>query len=127
MKIAMIGHKRVPSREGGIEIVVEKLAERMVTAGHEVTLYNRWQRKQEKSPSSYNGITLRDVPTFDMMGSDAVAYSIEAAISSLFGNYDVVHFHAEGPSGMSWLTRLFKIPTIVTVHGLDWQRGKWNN
>ena len=25
MKIAMIGHKRVPSREGGIEIVVEEL------------------------------------------------------------------------------------------------------
>ena len=30
MKIAMIGHKRIPSREGGVEIVVEKLAERMV-------------------------------------------------------------------------------------------------
>ena len=29
MKIAMIGHKRIPSREGGVEIVVEKLAERM--------------------------------------------------------------------------------------------------
>lgn len=36
MKIAMIGHKRIPSREGGVEIVVEKLAERMVAQGHEV-------------------------------------------------------------------------------------------
>ena len=26
MKIAMIGHKRIPSREGGVEIVVEELA-----------------------------------------------------------------------------------------------------
>ena len=25
MKIAMIGHKRIPSREGGVEIVVEEL------------------------------------------------------------------------------------------------------
>ena len=29
MRIAMVGHKRVPSREGGIEVVVEELAARM--------------------------------------------------------------------------------------------------
>ena len=37
LKIAMLGHKRVPSREGGIEIVVEELASRMVAEGHSVT------------------------------------------------------------------------------------------
>ena len=37
MKIAMIGHKRIPSREGGVEIVVEELATRMVEKGHSVT------------------------------------------------------------------------------------------
>ena len=26
MRIAMLGHKRVPSHEGGIEVVVEELA-----------------------------------------------------------------------------------------------------
>ena len=41
LKIAMLGHKRVPSREGGIEIVVEELASRMVAEGHSVTCYNR--------------------------------------------------------------------------------------
>ena len=29
MKIAMIGHKRIPSREGGVEIVVEALSRRL--------------------------------------------------------------------------------------------------
>ena len=38
LKIAMVGHKRVPSREGGIEIVVEELSTRMVAKGHNVTL-----------------------------------------------------------------------------------------
>ena len=41
LKIAMLGHKRVPSREGGIEVVVEELATRMVRMGHQVTCYNR--------------------------------------------------------------------------------------
>ena len=37
LKIAMYGHKRIPSREGGIEVVVGELASRMVKLGHEVT------------------------------------------------------------------------------------------
>ena len=41
LNIAMLGHKRIPSREGGIEIVVEELSTRMVRAGHSVTCYNR--------------------------------------------------------------------------------------
>lgn len=36
----MLGHKRIPSREGGIEIV-EELATRMVERGHDVTCFNR--------------------------------------------------------------------------------------
>ena len=42
MKIAMIGHKRIPSREGGVEVVVQELSTRMVQKGHYVTCYNRW-------------------------------------------------------------------------------------
>ena len=41
MKIAMIGHKRVPSREGGVEIVVEEIATRLVENGYQVDIYNR--------------------------------------------------------------------------------------
>ena len=40
MRIAMLGHKRVPSHEGGIEVVVEELAARMVEKGHQVTCFN---------------------------------------------------------------------------------------
>ena len=41
LRIAMLGHKRIPSREGGVEIVVEELATRMVERGNEVTCLNR--------------------------------------------------------------------------------------
>ena len=53
LKIAMLGHKRVPSREGGIEIVVEELASRMVAEGHEVTCYNR--RGHHVSGAEFDG------------------------------------------------------------------------
>lgn len=51
MKIVMIGHKYVPSREGGVEIVVEELATRMAAQGHEVTLFNRNARNIPPSPN----------------------------------------------------------------------------
>ena len=41
LNIGMLGHKRIPSREGGIEIVVEELATRIAAAGHRVTCLNR--------------------------------------------------------------------------------------
>ena len=41
LKIAMFGHKRVPSREGGVEIVVEELCSHLVERGFDVTCYNR--------------------------------------------------------------------------------------
>ena len=41
MKIAIIGHKRIPSNEGGIEKGVEQHAVRMAALGHKVYVYNR--------------------------------------------------------------------------------------
>lgn len=46
-------------------------------------------------------------------------------MKALFGKYDVIHYHAEGPAAMLWIPHLFGIRTVVTIHGLDWQRAKW--
>jgi glycosyltransferase involved in cell wall biosynthesis len=43
----------------------------------------------------------------------------------LFGQYDVVHYHALGPSVFLLLPRFFGIHTIVTVHGLNYKTPKW--
>ena len=68
MKIAMIGHKRIPSREGGVEIVVEELATRMVEKGHSVTVYNRKGKHVSGGKTvnlkEYKGVKIKSVPTF---------------------------------------------------------------
>ncbi|MCG8349514.1 MAG: glycosyltransferase family 4 protein, partial [Chloroflexales bacterium] len=46
-------------------------------------------------------------------------------IESMLRRFDIVHFHALGPSLLSGLPRLSGSRTVVTVHGLDWQREKW--
>ena len=131
MKIAMLGQKRIPSREGGVEIVVGELATRMASKGHSVTCYNRGghhvggAKFDEKIQKTYNGVRLRRVWTLDRKGLAAMTASFSAAVRAAFGRYDVVHFHAEGPCAMLWLPKLFGKRCVATVHGLDHQRAKW--
>lgn len=130
-RIAMLGHKRIPSREGGVEIVVEELSSRMVERGCDVTCYNRsghhvsGRSFDVPKITSYRGVTLKSVPTVDQKGLAALTSSFFGAILCAFGRYDIVHFHAEGPCAMLWLPKLFGKKCIATIHGLDWQRAKW--
>ena len=131
LNIAMLGHKRIPSREGGIELVVEELSTRMVKLGHQVTCFNRKGHHVSGSEfdssqlSEYKGVKLKSVWTLDKKGLAAMTSSLSAAINAAFGKYDVVHFHAEGPCAMLWIPKLFGKRCIATIHGIDWQRAKW--
>ena len=134
MKIAMLGHKRIPSREGGVEIVVEELSTRMVKLGHTVTVYNRMgshvagimdeQNKYGKN-YEYKGVSVKTVFTFQKKSLNAIVYSLFATLRACFSDAQVIHFHAEGPCSMIPLAKLFGKKCVATIHGLDWQRAKW--
>ena len=131
LKIAMFGHKRIPSREGGVEIVVGELSTRMAELGHDITCYNRGghhvsgKEFDRVMGKNYKKVRLKTVPTIEKKGLAAVSSSFFAAIQTAFGKYDVVHIHAEGPAAFCWIPKLFRKKVVVTVHGLDWQREKW--
>lgn len=132
MKIAMLGHKRIPSREGGVEIVVEELSTRMAQKGHEVTCYNRRGKhvmdktQKDNNIRGYKGVILKKVWTIDKKGLAALTSSFFATLRILFSDAEVVHYHAEGPCAWMWILRWFsKKKIIATIHGLDWKRAKW--
>lgn len=136
MKIAFIGHKRIPSREGGIEIVVDELATRMVDRGHQVIAYNRSGHNVAGSEFdgvanghskrfSYHGVNVVSVPTIEGKGLAALSSSFFATLQAIRAKPDVIHYHAEGPCVMLRLAHWAGIRTVATIHGLDWQRAKW--
>lgn len=131
LRIAMFGQKRVPSREGGVEIVVEELCTRMVQQSHQVTCYNRRGHHISGAEfdaalqESYKGIRMKSVPTIEKKGLAAVTSSFFAALCAGFGKYDVVHIHAEGPAFFAFVPKWLGKKVIITVHGLDWDREKW--
>ena len=131
MKVAMSGHKVVPSRRGGIENVLTTLCPMLVEMGHQVTCYNRSSDKVENEyvgtvkNNMYKGVKIKNAWTLNVRGFAAMIASFTAAISASFCNYDVIHFHAEGPCAALWIPKLFGKKCVATVHGLDWQREKW--
>lgn len=137
LRIAMIGHKRIPSREGGVEIIVEQLSVRLAALGHQVDAYNRYGhhvsgKKYDEEYGRgdrkyYKKVRIRIVPTFRSSKLNAIVYSFLATIRAAFLPYDVMHYHAEGPCAVLWIPKLLGKKIVVTVHGLDWQRAKWGN
>ncbi|NMM95233.1 glycosyl transferase family 1 [Bifidobacterium sp. DSM 109957] len=132
----MVGHKRIPSREGGIEIVVEELATRMAAHGERVVAYNRkghnvagaqydGSANQHDAPYIYKGVRVVPVTTIDAKGLAALSSSFFATLKAIKARPDVIHYHAEGPCVPLRLAHWMGIRTVATIHGLDWQRAKW--
>ncbi|MBO5630897.1 MAG: glycosyltransferase, partial [Aeriscardovia sp.] len=124
--IAMLGHKHMLSREGGIEIVVNELATRMAERGHQVVCYDRSGHHisggEIEDVSEYRGVKIVSVWTVKRKGLAAMTSSLSAAWEASKSAADVVHIHAEGPAAMCWLPKMRGKRVIVTIHGLDWQR-----
>ena len=137
LNIAMLGHKHVLSREGGVEIVVFNLSTRLSSRGHRVVCYDRRGGHVSGSAplderTEYDGVKIVPVWTVEKKGLAAFTSSLSAAWRAARSDADVIHIHAEGPAAMCGLVKtIWKIKRarnkrlIVTIHGLDWQRAKW--
>jgi glycosyltransferase involved in cell wall biosynthesis len=130
MRIAVIGAKGVPPKQGGIEHYCAEVYPRIVTNGHRVNLYAQssytdmsWFSKYE-----FQDIQVISLPSLPIKGFDAFFSSAIGAAHSAMTAYDIVHFHALGPALFSWLPRIgSSARVVVTCQGLDWQRAKWGN
>jgi glycosyltransferase involved in cell wall biosynthesis len=123
MRIAMIGQKGIPATYGGIERHVEEIATRLVERGHEVSVFSRLYYSKIGGP--YRGVQNKRLASIHTKHADAISHCAFSTLYSMFAKYDIVHYHALGPSIFSTLPRMVGSKTVVTVHGLDWQRGKW--
>lgn len=71
LRMAMLGQKKIPSREGGVEIVVEELSTRMVALGHTVTCFIRrghhvsGEEFDINTLDKYKGVKLKTIATID--------------------------------------------------------------
>ena len=131
MKIAVIGSKGLPPRQGGIEHHCAEIYPRIANWGHQVKVFARSSYSQLPwhARYSYEGIQVANLPSLRYRGLDALCNAALAAILASGQSFDIIHFHALGPALFSWVPRLLSLESrvVVTCHGLDWQRSKWGN
>lgn len=128
MKIAVIGVKGLPAKQGGIERACQELYPRLVKLGHSVDLFARPSYTNQSSffRYEYQGVGIVSLPVIPLRGFDALISSAVSSLITSFGDYDIIHFHALGPALFSWFPQLLSSSKVVaTCHGLDWQRAKW--
>ena len=126
MKVAFIGQKGIPAKQGGIERHVEELSTRLVGLGFDVTAYSR-PNYTDKNLTEYRGVKLISLPSIKTKNLDAISHTFNATIHALTQDYDIIHYHGVGPALLSFIPRLLKPKTkvIVTFHCIDREHQKW--
>ncbi len=126
LHVAMIGQKGLPATYGGVEHHVEQIGRRLAARGHRVTVFSR-RSYSERPLGSYLGMDIRDAPTIASKHLDAIVHSATSTALAMTSGCDIVHYHALGPGLLAPLARYGSPKSVVlTVHGLDHQRGKWS-
>lgn len=125
MKIALLGTRGVPAAYGGFETLVENLGERLVARGHDVTVYCRPHMVSGRF-ERYKGMRLIYLPTIAEKHLDTIVHTLVCTLHmALRRRPDVAMYFIAGNSPLAALSRLFGIPSIINVDGLDSRRAKW--
>jgi len=125
VRVAFIGGRGVISKYSGIESYYEQAGHELARLGHEVTVYCRNYFTPPTPTSRHNGMRVRRLPTIRSKHLETFVHTLLSTAHAMASDYDVVHYHCLGPALFSFLPRLAGKKTVVTVQGLDWQRGKW--
>lgn len=123
LRVAFIGGRGVISKYSGIESYYEEVGRRLAERGHEVTVYCR--NYFTPTLEQHNGMRLVRLPTIRSKHLETLIHTLLSSLHALTQQYDLVHYHALGPALFSFIPRLVRTKTAVTVQGLDWQRKKW--
>ncbi len=123
VRVAFIGGRGVVSKYSGIESYYEQAGHELARLGHQVTIYCRTYFTPPMA--LHKGMRIRRLPTIRSKHLETFVHTLLSSLHAMASDYDVVHYHCLGPALFSFLPRLAGKKTVVTVQGLDWQRGKW--
>ncbi len=125
LRIAILGHRGIPSSYGGFETFAEEIGKCLVRLGCDVTAYCRSNYFKEK-PKNYHGVKLIYLPTIAHKQLDTFVHSFLSTFHLIFKNTaDAILMVNVGNAPFALLAKIFGKKVIFCVDGLDWQRKKW--
>lgn len=122
MRIALLGTRGIPANYGGFETFAEELSTRLVTRGHEVTVYCRDPFPQPL----YRGVRRQRLPTIRHKYFDTLAHTFVSTLHLLAHRVDVA-LYCNGANAIFTLwPRILGMPVALNVDGIERKRKKWN-
>lgn len=123
MRIALIGTRGVPARYGGFETAVEEVGQRLVLAGHEVTVYCR---NPGQSMPQFLGMRLVNLPALRLRAAETLSHTaLSTSHAILRERPDVAFVFNAANAPFIRPLQVAGIPVAIHVDGLEWQRAKW--
>lgn len=125
MKLAILGIRGIPANYGGFETFAEELATRLVSRGHDVTVYCR-PRYVPKTLTTYKGVRLKSLPTLSHKYLDTVVHTMLSSAHAVTAGYDAVLVcNAANAFCCGW-PRVAGTKVALNVDGIERKRRKWN-
>lgn len=125
LKIALIGTRGVPARYGGFETCVEEVGRRLVSRGHQVTVYCRTSKDDADRPQTHLGMKLVYLPCLRRRSLETLTHSGLSAVHLALHRTDAAVLFNAANSPWLPLIRRSGIPVATHVDGLEWKRSKW--
>ncbi len=125
MKIAILGTRGIPANYGGFETFAEECGARLAARGHDVTVYGR-SHHVHPGLRRHRGVSLVVLPTLRSKYTDTVVHTLVSVVHSLFRRFDVLLLCNAANSIYAWVPRVFGVPVVVNVDGIERMRRKWN-
>ena len=128
MRIGVLGLRGLPGVSGGIETHCEHLIGHLARqrAGDEITVFGR-RRYLAAEPGAHHGARVVALWHAKSAKLETLSSSLAALLHARFAlQADVVHIHGICSALLSPLARLLGMRVVVTHHGCDYKRQKWN-
>ncbi len=125
MKIAVTGTRGFPGIQGGVENHCEKLYPYLAKKGCDITVYTR-KPYVIYDFNSFENISLIQVACPKNRFLEAIVHTFRSIIKARAIKPDILHIHAIGPSVFAPFARVIGMKVVVTHHGPDYKRKKWN-
>lgn len=121
--IMIIGARGIPDVQGGAEKNAEKTFPILVERGYTVEFVGI---KANIRQSSFKGIALKGLPTFQVMKSDKVVYNFLALLYAAVKRPRLVHLQALNSGMFLFLYKLLGLRVVLRYGSSDTELKKWS-
>ncbi|MBN1586367.1 MAG: glycosyltransferase family 4 protein [Candidatus Omnitrophica bacterium] len=125
MKIVVVGTRGFPDVQGGVERHCEELYTRLAALGCDITVISR-SPYTGGTPYVYRGVQVLPVDCPKHKFMEAPIHTLLGVLKAKQLKAKILHVHAIGPSLFVPLARLLGMKVVMTHHGPDYERKKWN-